>query len=489
MPPHPRPGSDSANPVATTPAKPLTESDEAATRSGLTAGFESDFAELAAKFAAHGAGNFSAELSAELALEIVLNEIVEGACLAMGATGAAIVLMRDGEMSCRASSGSTAPQLGARLDPGTGISGECVRTRQLQRCDDAQADPRVDMEASRRLGVRSVMAMPLLRNGDLLGVFEVFSSRAAAFGERDERTLDALAQRVLSNLQRASEPIPKPPVAATLPELELHASPATLPTASPSVDAPVSAEGATPSGRGLDLVTWALGLSVLACAILLGVLIGRHFLWQPTPRIHQPVAVSETAPRGQSGASGTSNTAVNPNPAPVSAPAATATAGEKPTTAVRSNGQGGTGAADSHSGEGDLRVYENGKEVFRLPSPPSPAEMPANGQGIENTSASAGEPQQVMQLSPTAAEDSLLHRVEPNYPEAARQQHIQGAVVLDVRIGQDGAVQKVTPVSGNSLLVQAAADAVKQWRFLPRQADGRAVEMQTRITLNFRLPQ
>ncbi len=74
------------------------------------AGFESDLAELAAKFAAHGGDSFPADLSAELALEIVLNEIVEQACLATGATGAAVVLERDGEMVCRASSGPTAPE-------------------------------------------------------------------------------------------------------------------------------------------------------------------------------------------------------------------------------------------------------------------------------------------------------------------------------------------------------------------------------------------
>jgi hypothetical protein len=108
------------------------------------AGFESDLAELAAKFAAHGGESFPADLSAELALEIVLNEIVEQACLATGATGAAVVLERDGEMVCRASSGPTAPELGARQDVASGLSGECIRTGQTQRCDDAQTDPRAE---------------------------------------------------------------------------------------------------------------------------------------------------------------------------------------------------------------------------------------------------------------------------------------------------------------------------------------------------------
>ena len=88
--------------------------------------FDTDFANLAARFGAQSGGTLSLELCADLALEIVLNEIIEQACLATGATGAAIVLQRDGELVCRASSGATAPELGARLDRTSGISGECV---------------------------------------------------------------------------------------------------------------------------------------------------------------------------------------------------------------------------------------------------------------------------------------------------------------------------------------------------------------------------
>jgi len=169
---------------------------------------QSDLGELAAKFAAHGGGRVSPELSAELALEVVLNEIVEQACLATGASGAAIVLERGGEWVCRASAGGNAPQLGARLDTTTGLSGACVKTRTLQRCDDAQNDPRADIEACRNLGVQSVIVLPLLRNEELAGLFEVFSEWPSAFEERDERTLEALSLRVLNNLERASEPMP-----------------------------------------------------------------------------------------------------------------------------------------------------------------------------------------------------------------------------------------------------------------------------------------
>ncbi len=150
--------------------------------------FENDLADLAARFSAQGGGGLPPELSADLALEIVLNEIVEQACLATGATGAAVVLERDGEMVCRATSGPTAPELGSRLDTATGLSGECFKTRHTQWCDDVLLDQRVDVDASGRLGVRSVVVMPLLRGADLVGVIELFSARPYAFGIRDERT-------------------------------------------------------------------------------------------------------------------------------------------------------------------------------------------------------------------------------------------------------------------------------------------------------------
>jgi TonB family protein len=145
-----------------------------------------------------------------------------------------------------------------------------------------------------------------------------------------------------------------------------------------------------------------------------------------------------------------------------------------------------------------LLVFENGKEVFRMK--PTPEQVgatatgdrnrtdDANARGTEVQSASALEPAAVLELPAEVAEGSLLHRVEPEYPEAARQQQIQGGVAMDVHIGQDGSVQEVTVVSGPPLLAQAASAAVKQWRFKPRMVGGRPAEIQTRIILNFRLP-
>ena len=102
--------------------------------------------------------------------------------------------------------------------------------------------------------------------------------------------------------------------------------------------------------------------------------------------------------------------------------------------------------------------------------------------------AAAIEPENVVQLPPSAVEESLVERIEPDYPQAARQQKIQGPVVLDVHIATDGRVQDVSVVSGADPLAQASTAAVKRWRFKPQVKNGRAVEAETRVTLNFRLP-
>jgi protein TonB len=94
----------------------------------------------------------------------------------------------------------------------------------------------------------------------------------------------------------------------------------------------------------------------------------------------------------------------------------------------------------------------------------------------------------LLQVAPEVAEGSLLHRVEPDYPEQARQQQIQGPVVLDVRTRRDGTIQELKLLSGQRLLADAAIAAVKQWRFRPHLVKGEPVEMQTTVTLNFKLP-
>lgn len=81
----------------------------------------------------------------------------------------------------------------------------------------------------------------------------------------------------------------------------------------------------------------------------------------------------------------------------------------------------------------------------------------------------------------------ILTRVDPVYPASARSEHLKGAVVLAVRIGKDGTVQDLQPMSGPPALAEAAIDAVKQWTYKPYLLNGEPVEVHTTVTVNFQL--
>jgi len=81
----------------------------------------------------------------------------------------------------------------------------------------------------------------------------------------------------------------------------------------------------------------------------------------------------------------------------------------------------------------------------------------------------------------------LVHKVQPLYPPLARAARIQGDVVLRAIINKDGAIQDLQLVSGHPMLVPAAIDAVRQWRYRPYLLNGQPVEVETTITVIFTL--
>ena len=143
-------------------------------------------------------GSESLSDMAERDLDAALQLLAERAQYITGASGAAIALRHDGEkvMLCRATSGNTAPELGTLLSAEFGLSGECVRSRVPQRCDDAESDMRVNREGCRHLGIASVAVVPVVADDEVLGVFELFSGKPRAFEERDLSALQRLTEMV-----------------------------------------------------------------------------------------------------------------------------------------------------------------------------------------------------------------------------------------------------------------------------------------------------
>ena len=99
----------------------------------------------------------------------------------------------------------------------------------------------------------------------------------------------------------------------------------------------------------------------------------------------------------------------------------------------------------------------------------------------------SGEPPKQIGVGGSVQALQLIYRVEPVYPQAAKQMGAQGIVSLSALIGKDGKVRDLKAVSGHPLLVQAAEDAVKQWVHRPTLLNGEPVEVQTTIDVNFTL--
>ncbi|MGH9502914.1 MAG: GAF domain-containing protein [Terriglobales bacterium] len=138
-------------------------------------------------------------------LDATLQLLAERAQYITGASGAAIALREGGSMVCCASSGPSAPEMGAHLQIDSGLSAESVRTRQTLWCDDAENDPRVNRESCRIFGIASVVVMPLVNGEEVYGVFELLSGRPRAFEERDFIALNRLAGMIQTAVELAEE--------------------------------------------------------------------------------------------------------------------------------------------------------------------------------------------------------------------------------------------------------------------------------------------
>ncbi|HXY49407.1 MAG TPA: GAF domain-containing protein [Terriglobales bacterium] len=148
-------------------------------------------------------GGRSLSEMAERDLGATLQLLAERAQYITGSTGAAIALRDSDELVCKASAGESAPAVGTLLQVNSGLSGESVRTGQTLVCENAATDGRVNRESCQALGIASVVVMPLLREGAVMGVFELFSGQPHAFGERDLMALERLGSMVHTALDCA----------------------------------------------------------------------------------------------------------------------------------------------------------------------------------------------------------------------------------------------------------------------------------------------
>jgi TonB family protein len=83
-------------------------------------------------------------------------------------------------------------------------------------------------------------------------------------------------------------------------------------------------------------------------------------------------------------------------------------------------------------------------------------------------------------------EKLVTHRVDPEYPAAARPANLQGVIVLDVVVGSDGSVTDVHALNGPDILARSAVDALRWWRFEPYRINGQAAAVETTVAVEFK---
>ena len=97
-------------------------------------------------------------------------------------------------------------------------------------------------------------------------------------------------------------------------------------------------------------------------------------------------------------------------------------------------------------------------------------------------------PQETLRISQGVSQGLIVKRVQPVYPEQARQMRVEGKVELQANISKSGSITGVKQLSGDPLLGRAATDAVRQWKYKPYFLNGEPIEIQTQITVIFKLP-
>jgi TPR repeat protein len=135
----------------------------------------------------------------ETSVDARLVSAAERAVLLTRADSSAIALNDGHDTRCRALAGEIAPPIGSRIDSQSGLTGACLRSGRVMRCD-TDSDPEVDRETCRHLGINSVLAAPIVYGGSVVGLIEVFSRQTFAFDDSDCHALERLAETIANSM-------------------------------------------------------------------------------------------------------------------------------------------------------------------------------------------------------------------------------------------------------------------------------------------------
>ncbi len=329
------------------------------------------------------ASEFEAE--EQFVLDDVLQLVAERAIAITGADGLGIALAENNEIVLRASAGAIKPDVGARIQRDSAFSGACFRTAQIIRCDDTETDDRVNLSACRRLGARSMVAVPLCGRRRVIGLLEAFSAEPFGFNDSDMGSLELLAELILAALKPEDEerfaesaqvaeaniapaaptlpiapivekrsekdkaaalPAPQLPDEATVKPAEITAT-VPVPTASDAIER--KSEPVIPQARReLDATVRHPGVAVVLVLVVVFALVASAFWWKLKnaelgTELVQPVQKTSVNSRSAS----KSNTPPSANPSSIN-PSSVSPSSTSPS-GVSTDGRVNADAADTNS--------------------------------------------------------------------------------------------------------------------------------------------
>jgi TonB family protein len=426
----------------------------------------------------------------DVALGLVLNEIAHQARSIANAAGAAVLLIRGGVPVSRSTSGATAREASAYLSEYSGLA---WRDGAPQNCHDVETDSRVDLASFRRLGIRSFLIVPVQDDKKtVVAIIQTFAARPQAGNDRDLLALQGLGRHIVDHLDAAER------IFAPIPKIVAKANPQIAPgkkTLSPFVQWFNTAK----------LTIWAeplnltLRLLIVILAIFLGWTIGSSERESARRNRERSLAAVVNHPQITVTPSESNSASLVQVANQTTPPASLNDASEVNAKEEQSPPEG-----ESHRNhvnprhapvsklmptDGSLVIFESGRRVFPMKSLQSQPFSDAPPIGEREQAKSKSKDQETpVSVSEDIAEEHLLNRIEPDYPEQAREQHLQGTVILNINVGKDGAVHSLSRVAGDSQLALLAAKAVRQWKFTPLVRDGASVSFESQVTLSFALP-
>jgi len=423
--------------------------------------------------------------------DTVLRAIAEAAQDLTLASGTALAMQRDGQIVCLGRSGETAPVLGARLSIDSGISGECLRTGKMLRCDDTEKDQRVDPEVCRKMRLRSIAAVPLFGRHGTIGVLEAFSTRSFAFAEEHMDYLARLAELAEAAQSRQSR--------ATVAEVERPKTRSRL-VAFLKSPLPTRNSAALHLRERLQAKNrryWAVAATALL--LLVSVIVWRVWSKPLSDAIPgQQVFQAEKRTGLRSASAVKKGLAWKPSP---THPLNGSGPGGSPDVQQSAKGVSPDSASGAETSTASLTKTQNltaadtVKRAVMTDSGSYTAEAPKlsasnlDGPKIGTLlSVPVTLPKFATPISQGVSEGILEHLVTPIYPRQALPLRLEGPVVLEAVVSENGRLENIKAVSGHSLLARAAIDAVRQWRYRPYLLNGKPVRMQTKITVNFKMP-